>query len=286
MMKTKHPLFKIPASGAIAPIIGFALLANAFDSANADEAGDLAKAAQNPVASMISVPLDTSIDFGADNGTAVISNFQPVVPISLNEDWNLINRPILPIVYLEGAVAGLPSIPEAADLKLKDSKFGIGDLNYSAFLSPAKAGDIIWGAGPSVTFPTASDDLLGAGKWSLGPTVVLLAQPKPWSLGVLARNIWSVGGESDRAQVNQFLVQPFVNYNLSDGWFLTFDPIMTANWKAKEKWTVPLGAGVGRIFKIGEQPVNMRLRGYYNTVKPKGAPDWSLQFAIQLLFPR
>jgi hypothetical protein len=114
----------------------------------------------------------------------------------------------------------------------------------------------------------------------------VLTQPKPWSLGVLVRQLWDFAGDADRSQVNQFLVQPFVNYNLSDGWFLTFDPIMTANWKANEKWTVPLGAGLGRIFKIGEQPVNMRLRGYYNVVKPTGAPEWSLHFAVQLLFPR
>ena len=246
---------------------------------------DLAAAAQNPVASMISVPLDTSVDFGAENGTAVIANFQPVVPVRIG-DWNLINRPILPIIYLEGKITGTPEIPNPPIDIESEEKFGLGDLNYSAYLSPAKAGSIIWGIGPSLTIPTATDDLLGSGKWSAGPTAVVLAQPKPWSLGVLARQLWDFAGDSDRGQVNNFLLQPFVNYNLSDGWFLNFDPIITANWQAEDKWTVPLGGGVGRIFKIGQQPVNMRLRAYYNVVRPDGAADWSVNFAVQLLFPK
>lgn len=274
-------MMKIPFAQTLFSILPLCTLLAIFP-ASADD--DLAKKAQNPIASMISVPLDTSVDFGADNGTAVISNFQPVIPITVGE-WNLINRPILPIVYLEGAVAGLPSIPDA-DLAQKDETFGLGDLNYSVYASPAKAGDLIWGIGPSVTFPTATDDILGAGKWSMGPTAVLLQTPDTGARGVLVRQLWDIGGDSARSQVNQSLIQPFVNYKLNDGWYINFDPIITANWNADEKWTVPLGLGLGKLTTIGNQPVNFRLRGYYNVVKPTGAPEWSLHFAMQFLFPK
>ncbi len=265
-------------------VLSLALLLAAGSPGMADE--ELAKKAQNPIANMISMPLDTSIDFGAQNGTAVISLFQPVIPLTIG-DWNFISRPILPIAYLEGAVGGLPSIPNAPDVK-SEEVFGLGDLNYSLFASPAKAGNVIWGVGPSVTFPTATDPLLGAEKWSAGPTAVVLTQPKPWSLGVLGRQLWSFAGASDRAEVNQFMLQYFVNYNLDNGWYLTSDPINTLNWNADadNKWTVPLGGGIGRIFNIGKQPVNARLRAYYNVVRPDAAPEWSVNFAFILLFPK
>lgn len=253
----------------------------------ANDADDLAAKAQNPIASMISMPLDTMIDFGADNGTAVVSTFQPVIPMTVGE-WNLISRPMLPIIYLEGAVSGLPSIPTVDKNADNTDTFGLGDLNYSLFFSPAKSTGVTWGIGPSITIPTATDDLLGSGKWSLGPTAVILVQPKPWTMGLLARNLWDFAGDGDRAQVNQFMFQYFINYNLDNGWYLTTDPIITANWKqsSSNRWTVPIGGGIGRLFTIGEQPVNMRLRGYYNADRPSGGADWSLNFAVQLLFPK
>ena len=142
--------------------------------------------------------------------------------------------------------------------------------------------------GPSIALPTATDDQLGTGKWSAGPTVVLLAQPKPWSLGILLRQIWSFAGDDDRADVSQSMIQPFVNFNMSGGWFLFSDPAITGNLKAKSgsQWTVPLGGGVGRLFTIGKQPINTRFGGFYNVERPEGAPDWALKLTIQLLFPK
>jgi hypothetical protein len=246
---------------------------------------DLEAKAQNPIASMVSVPVDTSIDFGATNGTAVISLFQPVIPASVG-DWNLISRPILPVIWVEGAISGSASIPNVTKQQNKEA-FGLGDLNYSLFASPAKAGKVIWGVGPSVTLPTATDPVLGTEKWSLGPTAVALIQPKPWSLGILGRQLWSVEGASDRADVSQFMVQYFVNYGLGNGWYLTTDPVNTVNWGAKgEKWTVPLGGGIGRIFKMGNQPVNAKVRAYYNAVRPDNGPEWSLNMSFAFLFPK
>lgn len=246
---------------------------------------DLAAAAQNPIASMISLPIDTSVDFGADNGTAVVANIQPVIPTRLGE-WNLVSRLILPVAYLEGAIGGTAGIPELPPGE-SESVFGLGDLNYTGFFSPAKAGKLIWGVGPSVSMPSATDALLGTEKWSAGPSVVLLTQVKPWSLGILGRHLWSFAGADDRASVNQTMIQPFINYNLEGGWYLMTDPVILANWSSDgDQWTVPIGAGVGKIFKIGDQAVNAKFRGYYNVVAPDGAPQWSLNLAVAFLFPK
>jgi hypothetical protein len=245
---------------------------------------DLRAQTQNPVGNLISVPLESTFDFGAPDGSAYFLNIQPVIPVTVGE-WNLINRIILPLIYVPGQISGTADIPTGAK---GGSAFGLGDINYSLFLSPAKAGKVIWGLGPSINFRTATDDQLGSGKWSAGPTAVLLSQPKPWSLGILLRNIFSFAGDDSRPTVNQFLLQPFINYNLEDGWYLTSDPILTANWNADSgnRWTVPVGGGVGKLFTIGKQPINTKLQFYYNAERPKNAPDWALRFSIAFLFPK
>ena len=239
---------------------------------------------QNPVGALISVPLKNTLDFGAPNGTAYFLNIQPVIPFTVGK-VNLINRVILPIIHVPGSITGTPGIPEGTD---DGSATGLGDINYSLFLSPAEPGKVIWGLGPSISLNTATQDQLGTGKWSAGPTAVALTQPKPWTVGALVRQLWSFAGDDDRSDVNQLLLEPFVNYNLDKGWYLISDMIITANWDADadNRWTVPLGAGVGKLFKIGKQPINTRLEAYGNAVKPDSAPDWNLSFTLQFLFPK
>jgi hypothetical protein len=247
--------------------------------------GDLRASVQNPVGSLISVPLKFTVDFGAPNGSAYLFNVNPVVPVTVGE-WNLINRALMPLlVSVEGALGGTPQIPQGA---VGDGAVGIGDINYSVFLSPAKPGKAIWGIGPSINFPSATDDQLGSGKWSAGPTGVVLLQPKWGTVGGLARQLWSFAGDDDRGHVNQLLLEPFVNYNLAKGWYLITDMILTTNWNADsgQRWTVPLGGGVGKLFKIGKQPINSRLEAYYNVVKPDSGPDWQMVFTFQFLFPK
>lgn len=252
--------------------------------------GDLGAAAANPIASMISVPLESSWDFGANNGTAYVLNIQPVVPVKVG-NWNLISRPIIPIIDVGGTTVGLPEAPlnptDPGVLTLKGTS-GLGDINYSLFFSPADSEGLIWGIGPSINFPTASDPTLGTEKWSAGPTAVGLVQPGNWTIGALVRHLWSFAGKSDRSDVNQTVVQPFVNYKLERGWYLSSSPIIAANWSAnkKNRWTVPMGGGIGRIFKIGQQPVNLRVEAYSNIEKPTGGPDWKTQFTFQFLFPQ
>ena len=243
---------------------------------------DLRAKLQNPIGSLISLPFENTLDFGAPDGTAYFLSIQPVIPFTVG-NWNLINRVIAPLISAPGGIVVPPAIPEGVQ---GSRVFGLGDINYSLFLSPASPGKVIWGVGPSLTLPTATDNQLGSRKWSAGPAVVVLTQPPPWSLGVLVGNLWSFAGDPDRRDVNQFILQPFVNYNLAQGWYLTTDPVITANWNADDRWTVPLGGGVGKQFTIGKQPVNVKLQVYNNVVRPDNAPDWALKFTLQLVFPK
>jgi hypothetical protein len=244
-------------------------------------AGDLAKATQNPVASLVSVPLQNFTDFNVgpfarDRNTVI--QFQPVVPFQLSENWNLITRTIGALVY------------QANFAQAQQGTFGFGDLNPSFFLSPAKAGKIIWGAGPTFLLPTASDDVLGTGKFSMGPAVVALVQPGKWTLGVLVSNLWSVAGPSSRADVNSMTLQYFINYNLKKGYYLTSAPINSANWNAPSGnvWLVPIGGGIGRIMRLGFQPVNVSVQAYANVKRPNilPSPTWQLKFQIAFLYPK
>ncbi|MGH7176083.1 MAG: neuromedin U, partial [Tepidisphaeraceae bacterium] len=222
---------------------------------NEKSAEELAKMTQNPVANLISVPFQNNFNFGIGpkDATQWILNIQPVIPVTLNEEWNLITRTIMPIIYQESPADGV------------DSVFGLGDINPTFFFSPAKAKRFIWGIGPTVTVPTGTDSQLTSGKWSIGPAAVGLFMEGPWVVGALINQQWSFAGWGDK-NVSAMLIQPFVNYNLSDGWYLTSSPILTANWEADsdDVWTVPLGAGAGKIVKFGKLPVNISLQAYYN----------------------
>ena len=248
---------------------------------------DLRAKVQNPVSSMYSLPLKLTADFGAANGSAYFFNINPVIPVTVG-NWNLISRALIPaVVSVDGKIRGTPSIPEGT--QSEDRKTGLGDINYSLFLSPADATTFIWGIGPSISLPTASKDQLGSGKWSAGPTGVVLVQPGWGTYGALVRQLWSFAGDSDRPDVNQTLIEPFLNYNLPNGWYLITDMIITANWGAKkssDRWTVPIGGGVGKLFKIGKQPINSRIEAYYNIETPDNGPDWQTVFTFQFLFPK
>jgi hypothetical protein len=248
----------------------------------AQDATELAKKAQNPIADMISLPFQYNANFntGPLEKTQSVLNIQPVYPIDLNSEWNLITRTIIPIISQPESVPG------------EDRKNGIGDIQFSAFLSPKKptAGGWIWGAGAIAQLDTASDDRLGQGAWGLGPTAVALKIDGRWVYGGLINNVWSVSKDANRPNVNQMLFQPFINYNFPNhpGRYLSFSPIVTADWKASSDntWTVPLGIGIGQIMRFGKQPVNLQAGAYYNVVRPDFAPQWNLRLQAQFLFPK
>ena len=242
-------------------------------------AEDLAKQAQNPIANLISVPFqnNTNFNFGPRERTQNILNFQPVIPFKLTDDWNLITRTIVPIIHQ-------PSLFEG-----DSSDNGIGDINPTLFFATSIAKDLLVGFGPTFTLKTAGADDLGSGKWSAGPAGVFVWTPGHWVVGGLLNNQWSFAGDNDREDVNALLFQPFVNYNLGDGWYLTSSPIVTANWKAdrsKDTWTVPVGGGGGKIVHLGRLPVNLQLQAFDNVEKPEFGADWTLRFEVQFLFPK
>jgi hypothetical protein len=241
----------------------------------------LQKATQNPVASLISVPVQNNTNFGVNPGyrTQDVLNIQPVIPVGISKDWNLLVRWIMPIVYQP--VPNAPGAPETGE-------YGLGDMLPTFFLSPKNPGKLIWGAGPVFQLPTATNTYLGQGKLGLGPSLVVLTQPGHWTLGVLANNVWSVAGSGSRPDVNQFLLQYFINYNLKKGYFITWQPTLTANWEATNgnTWTVPFGGGIGRIMKLGNQPVSITGQFYGNAIHPAGTPSWSMRLQIAFLFPK
>ncbi len=256
----------------------------------AGETASLAKAVQNPVASMISVPFQNNSNFGVGsyNRTQDVFNIQPVVPVRLSEDWMLINRVIQPIVW------------QPYPTQDQGGQMGFGDMNPTFFLSPAKPGALIWGFGPTTVLPTATSKALGQGKLSFGPALVVLIQPGHWTFGVLVNNVFSVVGSSHRPAVNQMALQYFITYNLKKGWNLNTGPVVTANWHNQAagnaangddttgggRWTLPFGGGVGRIMRLGPQPVNLSANLYGSAVHPPGGSSWGMRLQVALLYPR
>jgi len=257
-------------------LFSFIICISFSSSVFAEGAGDLSKASQNPVGDIISLPFENNSNFntGPNDTYLNVLTVKPVYPVNFGK-WNLINRGIMPIIYQEERFPG------------EGNKFGTGDLNYQGFISPAKPGKIIWGIGPAIVLPTHSDNRLGGDKWSMGPAAVALATPGNWVVGVLTQQVWDVAGPSDAADVSSFLLQPFVNYNMKDGWFLTSSPVMTANWEATSgnRFTIPLGGGFGRVFNIGKQPINAFVQAFGYADKPAGGPDWTLRAQWNFLFP-
>ena len=185
----------------------------------------------------------------------------------------------------------MPLISQPAFTPDQDRVFGIGDIQFSAFFSPKKVtGGWVWGVGPIAQLDTATNNRLGQGAWGLGPTAVALHLGKTWVYGALINNVWSVSKDEGRGSVNQMLLQPFINYNFPDspGRYLTFAPIITADWEADsgQRWVVPLGLGIGQIMRFGKQPVNLQASAYYNVEKPDNAASWQLRLQIQFLFPK
>jgi hypothetical protein len=267
---------------------------------SANDTETLQKATQNPVANLISVPLqnNTNLGIGPFDRNQNVLNVQPVIPVHVSENWNLIIRWITPIIFqpapgtanleVYGIEENTPAYLGAQDVQKSAGVFGLGDMTPTFFLSPAKAHKLIWGAGPVFILPSATSKVLGQGKLSMGPSFVALVQPGHWTIGALINNVWSVAGPSDRKAVNQMTLQYFINYNLKKGWYLAMQPIITANWKAASGniWTVPVGGGVGRIMKLGFQPVNLTAQFYGNAAYPLHGSPWGMRLQIAFLFPK
>ena len=253
------------------------------ETQDGDSAGDataLAKKLQNPIGDLYRFPFQNNINsnYSPHNGTQDILNIQPVIPIHVNEDWNVITRTILPLIWQ-------PSLEPAQAVP-----FGTGPTTFSAFLSPYNpTNGWLWGVGPVIQVPTISDKTLGSPVWGGGPTGVLIYMKGPWVAGVLVYNVWSFGGTSGHGGTiyDTFLMQPFVNYNFGGGWYVGTSPIITANWltAGNNAWTLPVGGNVGKVVRIGGKlPVNFSLGAYDNALRPEFGSTWQMRSQVTLIF--
>lgn len=241
---------------------------------------EIAKAAQNPIAAMISLPLQYNYDQNIgplEDGYKSYINVQPVIPFSLNEDWNLISRTIVPVIWQSDLFPGA------------GSQSGIGDTTASLFFSPKKptSGGWIWGVGPVFYLPTASDDLLGADKWGAGPTAVFLKQEHGFTYGALMNHIWSVGGDSDRADISNTFLQPFFSYTTKTHTTFAVNTESSYNWET-EQWSVPINLLVKQLVKVGEQRLQLTAGARYWADSPDniGPQGWGARFEVSFLFPK
>jgi hypothetical protein len=254
----------------------FSLFALLLRPAAAQDANELAKQTQNPVASLITVPLQGNWDFGlGDNKlTSTLLNVQPVMPFAVSASTNVILRVIMPLTSQPGSASDAPRIN------------GMGDILATAFFSPSKSGRIIWGVGPVISLPTATDNALGSEKFGIGPSAVVLTQPGPWTVGFLFNQVWSTSGAADRPKVNRTFLQPFANYNLGRGLSVGASMEATGDWEAAQHWTAPLLFNVSKVALLGKRPVSFQAAAGPSVASPDGGMSWRFRLSASFLFPR
>jgi hypothetical protein len=235
----------------------------------------LAQELTNPLADLMTIPFQMNYDRDighTDDGRKLQINIQPVVPFRMNEEWNLISRTILPVISQKDLFPG------------SGSQFGLGDINLSLFFSPRKpgAGGVIWGIGPVLLLPTATDDLLGAKKWGAGPTALALTMRGPWTMGALGNHIWSFAGDGDRQDISSTFLQPFAAYTWPSAWTLSVQSESSYNWNT-EKWSIPINAAVSKMAWLGKLPVNLQVGVGYWVESPDTGPE-GFRFRLQANF--
>ncbi len=265
----------------ISPFFALCLLVVPVPLLAQDAPAELREIARNPFADVIKLPFeeDISFDAGPYNRTASSLQIQPILPIQITDEWHLIPR------IVTSALVYQPD-----PIQPGGGAFGLGDTVTTFFLTPTHTGKLIWGAGPALLLPTATDSALGSGKWGLGPSFAVVTEPNWGSVSVLIQNLWSIAGSSKRVRVNQMELDPAFSYNLPHGWYLTSAPSITADWTqaTDERWVVPVGGGAGRSFNLGKQAVDSNLAWYWNAVRPAGqvSPKWEISLQFTLLFPK
>lgn len=278
----------LPCAFALASSANFSMSASSLHQEGQDEQTDtvgvssasvsneqaLSEKLANPISDLISIPFQFNYDepYGPKNAGRTTLNIQPVIPFTLNDDWNLIVRTILPVLYQESTANGV------------SSEFGLGDTTQSFFFSP-KGGDWIWGVGPAFLWPTATDDSLGSEKFGAGPTAVFLKQEHGWTYGALVNHIWSFAGDGDRGEVNATFLQPFLSYTWPTATSLTLNTESTFDW-TEDQWTVPINLMLGQVIKLGSLPVSLQFGGRYYAESPDGGPDWGARFNFVILLPK
>ncbi len=271
---------------------GMAMGALEEENTGGDEETNLAKQLANPISSLISVPFQANEDFGygpSHNGYKFTLNIQPVIPISLTKDWNLILRTILPVVS-QHDLFYVENVPKSLHIIQNRSQDGLSDTTQSFFFSPKEPGPfgLVWGVGPAFLYPTGTHPFLGTGTFSIGPTVVVLKQMGGLTAGALMNQLWSVVISEDRKSVSQMFLQPFLAYTTKTHTTFTLNTESTANWNntpGDAKWTVPIIGTVSQVLKIGKQPISIGVAGKYYADSPRYGPDWGVRFIVTLLYP-
>jgi len=251
----------------------------AAESTSGASETELAKRSQNPIEDMVNVPVEENLDYqlGPNNRAQSTLKIEPRIPAHVLPSWNIVTRTIIPLTYKPNTMA------------TTGGSSGLGDVNPTFFLTQAHPGPVIWGVGPDFELPTATQTSLGTGQWSVGPSLALVAKLKPWTLGFIASNIWSFAGESGRSSVDKGSLEYFIHYNLANGWSLKTSPTVTAEWNKSsgDVWTVPVGGGAAKVFKLGSKiAINASLAAYVYAAKPSDGPDWELRCEASFLFPR
>ena len=261
---------------AVTLALCFVPAATGAQNGSASSATDLAKASQNPISDLVSVPVQLNFFSGGDLGDRSLYNLdlQPVFPFRLDRNWMLISRTIVP--YLSTPVPGA-------------RVSGIGDIQQQFFFTEAAPDELIWGAGPMFSLPTATNEMARTGAWGVGPAFVALREVDPFLAGFLLTHVWTFAdAESERPNVSTLNLQPFVNWNLADGWAIQTAPIIIGNWAAPDgdQWTIPIGLGFSKVATVGAQPFNVGLQYYRNVARPEGTGANQLKVIVSLLFPK
>jgi hypothetical protein len=233
---------------------------------------------QENTGSFFALPIELEVDSGAANGDATILRIMPLYGFPAFKSWKIVNLDLVTIADAPGGVPGLPGNPNPV---AGDRVLGISDLLHASFYTPTSEGNLTWGLGGLFLIPIASDRRLGSGKWSAGPAFRISYRTENWNFGAFGGQSWSFAGDSNRKDVSQFIVRGAIRRQLSNDWYFVSAPIITANWNALgEKWLVPMGGGFGKVFNVGDDPWAFSLQGYYNVVKPDGAPNWAVRLSL------
>lgn len=244
-------------------------------SIQANEADkELAKESQNPIGKLISVPFELSAtpDNGTEDGDIYTLNVKPVYPVALDEDLTLINRLTIPFSYQESLFPG------------QGSDQGLGNITYQAFFAPKTDTGVLWGVGPALLFPTYSNDRFGDDAWAAGAAAVVLAKPGNWLFGGLVQHLQDYAGDDTFSQSS---FQYFINYNFED-FYLSSTPTMTYDWNADSDnaATIPVGGGIGKLFRFGKMPVDIKFQAFWNAERPEDTGEFTAQLQVKFLFPK
>jgi len=269
---------RIRGAGSFMAVL-LALAATASAWADAADDADLAQELTNPIADLMTIPIQMNFDRdigSGDDGTKITTNVQPVIPFDISEDWNLITRTIMPVIYQDEV------------FPREGSQFGLGDINLTLFFSPKQpsAGGLTWGVGPAILLPTATDSLLGGEKWGAGPAAIGLVLRGPWTIGMLASHIWSFAGDDDRPDINNTFMQPFVAYTWPSAWTASLQTETSYNWET-EQWSVPVNVALSKLVMFGRLPVSLQGGIGYWVESPDNGPE-GFRFRLQanIVLPR